>query len=59
VNDVLGLGDVLAEAEDASPVESIDVVARNLAKRFGATCGPSVSTSSRTRRAAATGPSRR
>ncbi|GGW78337.1 PP2C family protein-serine/threonine phosphatase [Streptomyces caelestis] len=38
MNDVLGLGDVLAEAEDASPVESVDVVARNLAKRFGATC---------------------
>ncbi|RST15987.1 serine/threonine-protein phosphatase [Streptomyces sp. WAC05374] len=34
--DVLGLGDVLAEAEDASPVESVDVVARNLRKRFGA-----------------------
>ncbi|GHE53147.1 hypothetical protein GCM10018785_23390 [Streptomyces longispororuber] len=34
--DVLGLGDVLAEAEDASPVESVDVVARNLQKRFGA-----------------------
>jgi serine phosphatase RsbU (regulator of sigma subunit) len=28
----------LAEAEDASPVESVDVVARNLQKRFGATC---------------------
>ncbi|MEU0738955.1 PP2C family protein-serine/threonine phosphatase [Streptomyces sp. NPDC006134] len=36
--DVLGLGDVLAEAEDASPVESVDVVARNLQKRFGASC---------------------
>ncbi|MDL5200108.1 PP2C family protein-serine/threonine phosphatase [Streptomyces sp. ALI-76-A] len=34
--DVLGLGDVLAEAEHASPVESVDVVARNLQKRFGA-----------------------
>ncbi|WP_282794831.1 PP2C family protein-serine/threonine phosphatase [Streptomyces sp. CC224B] len=34
--DVLGLGDVLAEAEEASPVESVDVVARNLQKRFGA-----------------------
>ncbi|URN17493.1 MULTISPECIES: PP2C family protein-serine/threonine phosphatase [Streptomyces] len=34
--DVLGLGDVLAEAESASPVESVDVVARNLRKRFGA-----------------------
>jgi hypothetical protein len=33
-----GLGDVLAEAEDASPVESVDVVARNLQKRFGAAC---------------------
>ncbi|MDG9709001.1 PP2C family protein-serine/threonine phosphatase [Streptomyces sp. DH10] len=38
MDDVLGLGDVLAEAEDASPVESVDVVARNLLKRFGATC---------------------
>ncbi|MDN3295820.1 PP2C family protein-serine/threonine phosphatase [Streptomyces ficellus] len=36
--DVLGLGDVLAEAEDALPVESVDVVARNLQKRFGADC---------------------
>ncbi|MFV2121399.1 PP2C family protein-serine/threonine phosphatase [Streptomyces sp. Act-28] len=36
--DVLGLGDVLAEAEEASPVESVDVVARNLQKRFGAGC---------------------
>ncbi|MEV6960543.1 PP2C family protein-serine/threonine phosphatase [Streptomyces sp. NPDC051207] len=35
---VLGLEDVLAEAEEASPVESVDVVARNLLKRFGATC---------------------
>ncbi|MCP9963008.1 serine/threonine-protein phosphatase [Streptomyces somaliensis] len=36
--DVLGLGDILVEAEAASPVESVDVVARNLRKRFGADC---------------------
>ncbi|WP_320781310.1 PP2C family protein-serine/threonine phosphatase [Streptomyces sp. CRN 30] len=32
----LELGDLLADAEDASPVESVDVVARNLQKRFAA-----------------------
>ncbi|WP_245592572.1 PP2C family protein-serine/threonine phosphatase [Actinomadura rifamycini] len=31
------LGDVLAAAENAAPVESIDVVARNLRHRFGGT----------------------
>lgn len=30
------LADILAEAEDASPVASLDVVARNLCDRFGA-----------------------
>ncbi|MFF8288581.1 PP2C family protein-serine/threonine phosphatase [Streptomyces sp. NPDC016309] len=34
----LRLGDVLAEAADASPVESVDVVARHLQKRFHAVC---------------------
>lgn len=34
--DRLGLDDVLAAAENAAPVESIDVVARNLRRRFGA-----------------------
>ncbi|GAA4811914.1 PP2C family protein-serine/threonine phosphatase [Streptomyces ziwulingensis] len=33
---VLELGDLLADAEDASPVDSVDVVASNLRKRFGA-----------------------
>ncbi|MEU3526749.1 PP2C family protein-serine/threonine phosphatase [Streptomyces sp. NPDC038707] len=32
-----GLDEVLAAAEEAAPVESIDVVARNLRDRFGAT----------------------
>ncbi|MGW0410342.1 PP2C family protein-serine/threonine phosphatase [Streptomyces collinus] len=32
----LGLDEVLGAAEDAAPVESVDVVARNLEKRFGA-----------------------
>ncbi|MEU7566881.1 PP2C family protein-serine/threonine phosphatase [Streptomyces fradiae] len=32
----LGLDEVLRAAEDAAPVESVDVVARNLEKRFGA-----------------------
>ncbi|GAA2230487.1 PP2C family protein-serine/threonine phosphatase [Streptomyces nogalater] len=32
----LELDDVLRAAEDAAPVESVDVVARNLEKRFGA-----------------------
>ncbi|GGS39884.1 PP2C family protein-serine/threonine phosphatase [Streptomyces griseoviridis] len=32
----LELGNLLADAEDASPVESVDVVARNLRKRFAA-----------------------
>lgn len=36
--DTLGLEDVLAEAENASPVDSVEVVARNLQKRFGAAC---------------------
>ncbi|PJF01634.1 protein phosphatase [Streptomyces carminius] len=31
-----GLGEILAAAEDAAPVESIDVIARNLRDRFGA-----------------------
>lgn len=34
--DRLGLADVLAAAEDAAPVASLDVVARNLRDRFGA-----------------------
>ncbi|GAA2499470.1 PP2C family protein-serine/threonine phosphatase [Streptomyces gobitricini] len=34
----LRLGDVLAEAASASPVESVDVVARHLQKRFHAVC---------------------
>ncbi|MFF5665956.1 PP2C family protein-serine/threonine phosphatase [Streptomyces griseofuscus] len=33
----LGLDDVLKAAEDAAPVESVDVVARNLEKRLSAT----------------------
>ncbi|MFF2385669.1 PP2C family protein-serine/threonine phosphatase [Streptomyces sp. NPDC058108] len=36
MNDRLVLADVLAAAEDASPVASIDVAARNLRERFGA-----------------------
>ncbi|MEU4038912.1 PP2C family protein-serine/threonine phosphatase [Streptomyces collinus] len=32
----LGLNEILSAAEDAAPVESVDVVARNLEKRFGA-----------------------
>ncbi|MFJ9908938.1 PP2C family protein-serine/threonine phosphatase [Streptomyces sp. NPDC101152] len=32
----VGLSDVLAAVEDAAPVESLDVVARNLRERFGA-----------------------
>jgi hypothetical protein len=32
----LGPGDVLAAAESAPPVESVEVVARDLAKRLGA-----------------------
>ncbi|MFB0616227.1 PP2C family protein-serine/threonine phosphatase [Streptomyces sp. AGS-58] len=31
----LGLGEVLRAAEEAAPTESVDVVARNLEKRFG------------------------
>ncbi|MEW2084795.1 PP2C family protein-serine/threonine phosphatase [Streptomyces sp. NPDC005283] len=34
--DRIGLAEVLAAAEDAAPVRSIDVVARNLRDRFGA-----------------------
>ncbi|MER5602995.1 PP2C family protein-serine/threonine phosphatase [Streptomyces sp. NPDC002265] len=34
--DRIGLADVLAAAEDAAPVASLDVVARNLRERFGA-----------------------
>ncbi|MFD7658768.1 PP2C family protein-serine/threonine phosphatase [Actinosynnema sp. NPDC059797] len=34
--DGVGLGDLLAAAESAPPVESVEVVARNLEKRFGA-----------------------
>ncbi|MFJ7778554.1 PP2C family protein-serine/threonine phosphatase [Streptomyces yangpuensis] len=34
--DRFGLADVLAAAEDAAPVNSLDVVARNLRDRFGA-----------------------
>ncbi|MFG3590595.1 PP2C family protein-serine/threonine phosphatase [Streptomyces sp. NPDC047990] len=36
MNDRLMMADVLAAAEDASPVASIDVAARNLRERFGA-----------------------
>ncbi|MER6562415.1 PP2C family protein-serine/threonine phosphatase [Streptomyces sp. NPDC001027] len=36
VRDRSGLAEVLAAAEDAAPVESLDVVARNLRDRFGA-----------------------
>ncbi|MFE4546504.1 PP2C family protein-serine/threonine phosphatase [Streptomyces sp. NPDC056785] len=36
MNDRLVLADVLAAAEDASPVASMDAVARNLRERFGA-----------------------
>lgn len=35
-DDGLGLDEVLGAAEDAAPVESVDVVARNLQKRFSA-----------------------
>ncbi|MYV69246.1 SpoIIE family protein phosphatase [Streptomyces sp. SID2131] len=35
-NDRIGLAKVLGAAEDASPVSSLDVVARNLRARFGA-----------------------
>ncbi|MFJ9833326.1 PP2C family protein-serine/threonine phosphatase [Streptomyces sp. NPDC101169] len=35
-DDGLGLDEVLRAAEDAAPVESVDVVARNLEKRFSA-----------------------
>ncbi|MFD9424470.1 MULTISPECIES: PP2C family protein-serine/threonine phosphatase [unclassified Streptomyces] len=34
--DRIGLAEVLAAAEDAAPVDSLDVVARNLRTRFGA-----------------------
>ncbi|GAA1542067.1 PP2C family protein-serine/threonine phosphatase [Streptomyces albidochromogenes] len=34
--DRIGLAEVLAAAEDAAPVRSLDVVARNLRERFGA-----------------------
>ncbi|MFF9060329.1 PP2C family protein-serine/threonine phosphatase [Streptomyces sp. NPDC014882] len=34
--DEFALGEVLAAAEDAAPMDSVDVVARNLQKRFGA-----------------------
>ncbi|MEV7559347.1 PP2C family protein-serine/threonine phosphatase [Streptomyces sp. NPDC089795] len=36
VRDRIGLAEVLAAAEDAAPVDSLDVVARNLRDRFGA-----------------------
>ncbi|MBK5990363.1 serine/threonine-protein phosphatase [Streptomyces sp. MBT58] len=36
VCDRIGLAEVLAAAEDAAPVDSLDVVARNLRTRFGA-----------------------
>ncbi|MFD5906128.1 PP2C family protein-serine/threonine phosphatase [Streptomyces microflavus] len=36
VCDRIGLAEVLATAEDAAPVDSLDVVARNLRTRFGA-----------------------
>ncbi|MFD8308385.1 PP2C family protein-serine/threonine phosphatase [Streptomyces sp. NPDC059690] len=36
LRDRIGLADVLAAAEVAAPVESLDVVARNLRERFGA-----------------------
>jgi hypothetical protein len=36
VDGELGLGEVLVAAEGAPPVESVEVVARNLEKRFGA-----------------------
>ncbi|WP_245657830.1 PP2C family protein-serine/threonine phosphatase [Herbidospora mongoliensis] len=35
-HDRIGLAEVLAAAEDAAPVASLDVVARNLRERFGA-----------------------
>ncbi|MEV6613086.1 PP2C family protein-serine/threonine phosphatase [Streptomyces sp. NPDC051051] len=34
--DEFALGEVLAAAEDAAPMDSVDVVARNVQKRFGA-----------------------
>ncbi|MGI5328687.1 hypothetical protein [Actinomadura nitritigenes] len=34
--DRLGLGELLAAAEDAAPAASVDVVARNLRERFDA-----------------------
>ncbi|MFI8963049.1 PP2C family protein-serine/threonine phosphatase [Streptomyces sp. NPDC053493] len=36
VDDRIGLAEVLAAAEEAAPVDSLDVVARNLRDRFGA-----------------------
>jgi serine phosphatase RsbU (regulator of sigma subunit) len=36
VRDRIGLADVLAAAEEAAPVRSLDIVARNLRDRFGA-----------------------
>lgn len=36
LRDRMGLADVLAAAENAAPVDSLDVVARNLRDRFGA-----------------------
>lgn len=36
LRDRMGLADVLAAAEDAAPVGSLDVVARDLRERFGA-----------------------
>ncbi|MFF2518781.1 PP2C family protein-serine/threonine phosphatase [Streptomyces sp. NPDC058086] len=36
VRDRMGLAEVLAAAEDAAPVESLEIVARNLRDRFGA-----------------------
>lgn len=36
-HDRLNMGEILAAAEDAAPVESIDVVAHNLRERFAAT----------------------
>ncbi|MFD9659784.1 serine/threonine-protein phosphatase, partial [Streptomyces mirabilis] len=36
VRDRMGLAEVLAAAEDAAPVDSLKIVARNLRDRFGA-----------------------
>lgn len=36
MRDRIGLTDVLAAAEEAAPVRSLDIVARNLRERFGA-----------------------